>query len=277
MPLPSPGSRKVPVGVQADQLEDMDRVIASLAKEFLVDAADTLGKLGIEISRVVETKADSSELLAVIRRETHTMKGLGGSYGYPGISVIAHRLEDYLVSVDVPTSRQMQEILPFLDRMQEIAESGENPSDETLSRIVRALPAKGSAMAEYSPVSNREVLLVASSRILARAIEGELNRRGYRVVTVKSSLDVFETAVRTRPDMIIASAMMDGVSGIDLARALKSMRVTQNIPFVLLTSFERGHAELRGLPDEAALIHHDRDIDKELTNAVNRFGWTSAS
>ena len=124
--------------------------------------------------------------------------------------------------------------------------------------------------------SDLEILLVTSSRILGRAVEGELTRRGYRVVTVKSSLDVFETAVRTRPDLIIASAIMDGVSGIDLARALQVMRPTSGLRFALLTSFDANHPELRQLPDDVALVHHDRDMDNELTAALEKFGWRSA-
>jgi CheY-like chemotaxis protein len=73
--------------------------------------------------------------------------------------------------------------------------------------------------------------------------------------------------------MIVASAVMDGISGVDLARALKSIHATRKIPFVLLTSFERDHPELRGLPDDAALVHHDRAIDRELTGAIEAFGW----
>ena len=275
MPLPPPGSRKVAVAAQGDSADDMDRVIGTLGQEFLVDAADTLGQLGIKVSRAIESGQHIAELMAEVRRETHTLKGLGGSFGYPALSVIAHRLEDYLAAVEAPSARQLQEILPFLDRMQEIAESGENPGDDALSRIVRSLPAKGSAVDDYQAVSDLEVLLVASSRILGRAVEGELNKRGYRVVTVKSAIEVFETAIRTRPDMIIASAVMDGISGIDLARALKAIRQTRKIPFVLLTSFERGHPELRGLPDEAALIHHDRAIDEELNQAIAQFGWNA--
>ena len=275
MPLPTPGSRKVADGDFAARLEEMDQVIGNLAKEFLIDAADTVGRLGMDVSRAIETGGAVDALLATLRRETHTLKGLGGSYGYSGISVIAHRLEDYLSDVTAPSARQLQDVLRFLDRMQKIADTGVNPGDEALSRIVRALPAKGNAMVDYRPVSGMEVLLVTSSRILRRAVEGELSRRGYRVVTVNSAIEVFETAIRTRPDMVIASAVMDGVSGVDLARALKSMQQTAKIPFVLLTSFERGHPELRGLPDDAALIHHDRAIDRELTSAMEKFGWNS--
>jgi PleD family two-component response regulator len=130
------------------------------------------------------------------------------------------------------------------------------------------LPAKGAAKGDFQEVSNIEILLVAGSRIVRRAVEGELNKRGFRVVTVESPIEVFETVIRTRPDMVIASAVMNKISGIDLARALRSMVATRDIPFALLTSFDASHPELRDLPDDIGLVHHDRDINAELDSAV---------
>jgi len=88
-------------------------------------------------------------------------------------------------------------------------------------------------------------------------------------VTVDSPIDVFETVIRTRPDMVIASAMMmDKISGIDLARILKSMTATCHIYFAVLTSFDASHPELRHISDDVVLVHHNRDITAELDEAV---------
>lgn len=246
----------------------IDNMVAKLSQEFLVDTVDTLSELGILVSETIAGKVEAVYALPTIRRETHTLKGLGTSFGFPSLTVIAHRLENYLVDLETLDKRQMEDVLKFFDRMQEIADTGVNPDDEAVSKIVRALPAKGAASEDFEAVSDLEILLVAGSRIVGRAIEGELNKRGYRVVTVTSPIDVFEMAIRTRPDMIIASALMDKISGIDLARALKSMTATQDIPFALLTSFDASHPELRKLPSGVALLHHDRDINAEIDDAV---------
>ncbi len=246
----------------------IDDLVANLAQDFLVDAVDTLGNLGLLVSETHEGKVDTGYTLQTIRREIHTLKGQGGSFGFPSITVIAHRLENYLVDLETLNTRQLDDILKFLDRMQEISDGGINPEDDEVSRIVRTLPAQGAAKDDFKEASNHEILLVAGSRIVRRAVEGELNKRGFRVVTVESPIDVFETIIRTRPDMVIASAIMDEISGIDLARALKSMSATRDIPFALLTSFDATHPELRDLPDDVALVHHDRDINAELDEAV---------
>ena len=193
----------------------IEKLIAGHAQEFLIDAVDTLGNLGILVSETHAAKVDAGYTLQTIRREVHGLKGMGGSFGFPSITVIAHRLENYMVDLETLNTRQLDDILIFLDRMQEIADSGINPEDDEVSAIVRTLPAKGAAMDDFQEVGNLEILLVAGSRIVRRAIEAELSKRGFRVVTVESPIDVFETVIRTRPDMVIASAVMDKISGIE--------------------------------------------------------------
>ena len=246
----------------------VDKIAANLSQEFLVDAADTLGQLGILVSETIGGNVDGGYALSTIRREMHTLKGLGSSFGYPSLSVIAHRLENYMLDLETLEKRQLEDILKFLDRMQEIAENGDEPDDERVSQIVRALPAKGAAKEDFQAVSDQEILLIAGSRIVGLAVEGELAKRGYRVVTIDSPIAAFEMAIRTRPDMIIASALMDKISGVDLARALKAMTPTRDIPFALLTSFDASHPELRNLPEDVALVHHDRDINAELDDVM---------
>lgn len=246
----------------------MDDLIANLAQEFLTDSVDTLGTLGQLVSETKTGGIDTGYTLQTVRREVHTLKGQGSSFGFPSITTIAHRLENYLVELETLNERHLDDVLKFIDRMQEIAESGVNPDDDEVSNIVRALPAKGASTDEFEEVSNQEILLIVGSRVVRRAVETALNKRGFRVVTVESPIEVFETVIRTPPDMIIASAVMDKVSGIDLARALKSMTATSEIPFALLTSFDESNPLLRQLPDDVSLVRHDRDINAELDAAV---------
>lgn len=248
----------------------IDDVISNLQQEFLVDASDTLGDLGLLVTETRAGKVDAGYTLQTVRREIHTLKGQGTTFGFPAVTAIAHRLENYLHDLETLDAGQFDDILQFVDRMQAIADSGVNPEDEDFGEILRALPVKGAATEDDQQASEREILLVAASRVVRRAIEQELGKRGFRVVTLESPIDVFETVIRTRPDMVIASAVMDQISGIDLARALKSMTATRHIPFALLTSFDVAHPELRNLPDDVALVHHDRDINAELDKAVRR-------
>ena len=122
-----------------------DAIIANLTHEFLVDAADRLGELGILVSKAIAGELDMPSVLADIRREVHTLKGTGSTFGFPSVTVIAHHLENYLADLETLDIRLLDDVLRFFDRMQDITDSGENPDDEALAGIVRALPAKGAA------------------------------------------------------------------------------------------------------------------------------------
>lgn len=250
----------------------VDEIILKLRQEFLSEATETLADICLVIEQVKNSGADADAALHKIRRDAHNLKGMGGSFGFPSITVIAHRLEDYLAGLDHLAERQFDDVLTFLYTMQDITDRGVDPGDDEVARRVRSLPAKGAAKENYQATSNFEILLVAASSVVGRAVEGKLSSRGFRVVTVASPMEAFETVVRTRPDMVIASAMMEGIGGVDLSRALKAMSVTRDIPFVLLTSFGRAHSELRELSPTVGLIHHDRDLDREISNAIQQFG-----
>ena len=151
----------------------IDDLIANLAHEFLVDAVDTLGNLGLLVSETQQGTVDPGYTLQTVRREIHTLKGLGSTYGFPSITVIAHRFDNYLVDLETPNTQQLDDVYKFLDRMQEITDGSVNPDDDEVSKIVRTLPAKA-AEEDFQGVSNLGILLVAGSRIVRHAIEGEL-------------------------------------------------------------------------------------------------------
>jgi CheY-like chemotaxis protein len=211
-------------------------------------------------------------LLKTVLRDTHTLKGQGGSFDFPSITMIAHRLEDYLAGIGALESHYIIDAQHFMSAMMRILESGTQPGDGTCSQIPRGLPAKGSAMADFLPERNYEVMLIASTTVLSHAVEQILHSQGLRVIALKSPLHAFETAVRSRPDLVIASAMMAGISGIDLARAFASMTATRNIPSAQLTGFDRANTELKGLPKTVPTIRHDQDVDGQIGDMLDRLG-----
>ena len=92
------------------------------------------------------------------------------------------------------------------------------------------------------------------SRVVRRMVETELAECGYRVNFAKTPWEAFELAVCTLPDIIITSVVMDHISGAELARALGEVGAVRNTQFAVLTSFEPGHAELRGIPQQVEII-----------------------
>lgn len=101
-----------------------------------------------------------------------------------------------------------------------------------------------------------------------KIVEKELKARGYRVNNVENPFEALEYAVRTKPDMIIASSVLSGLSGVDLACALMSMPVTRDIPFILFTSFDRAHASLAALPEKVSIVGKGNMFSEDLAEAL---------
>ena len=243
-----------------------DKILDSFRDEFLTDAHERLGL--IERTLGDRSSGVGAGSLVTVRREVHNLKGMGGSFGFPVISLIAHRLEDYIAELPTLDARQAADATVFVDRMQDIVELGRDPDNAEARDLVRGLPAHPSLQTEKLDV---EVLLVSPSKAVSQIALRTLRSLGFRVTTASSAWEAIELAVRTRPDLIITSAVMAGVSGVDLSRAFATMVVTKDLPMAVLTSFSKDHPELRNLPSGVPIISLDKTFDEDLADVITEF------
>lgn len=116
-----------------------------------------------------------------------------------------------------------------------------------------------------------EVLLVIPSRAIGHIVSRELQACGYRVITAQTPSVAFDIVVKMRPDMIITSAVLNPVSGIDLVRAFTAMTLSENIPIAVLTSFAHNHHDFLRLPAGTAIIRLDEHLKDDLANVIVDF------
>lgn len=102
-------------------------------------------------------------------------------------------------------------------------------------------------------------------------LERGLRNCGYRVAAATNFFDALELSVRTRPDLVISATTLDELSGVDLARAMRALSVTRNIPFILLTGFTVDHASVQGLPEEAAIVRRGEGFSEDLAAELQQF------
>ena len=117
-----------------------------------------------------------------------------------------------------------------------------------------------------------EILVVDTNKTAARIVERELLNCGYRVTLAVRSFEALELAIRTRPDMIISSGVLDEMSGVDLASALAVIQSTEAIPFALLTSSDANDAALRRLPMSVAILKKGTGFSDDFAAALEQFG-----
>jgi len=254
-----------------------EEVFANLRIEFRVDAQDCLGRLEAQLEGVRKNTVAASAALSDLCREVHTLKGSGGSFGFPTVTVIAHRLENYISGISGLDGAAIDDTLVFLDRMRDVLEGDSDDGDDRAAQIVRGLPVRSANRMPDIDGPDLEVLLVPSTPIIGRAVEGEFKLQGCRVTMLASPLEAIALAIRTRPDLVVASAVSRDIGGTDLAAAFRAMKATRKIAFALLTSFPRNHPELRDVSDDVKLIRHDQDLPGEIARLRTEVAKTIAA
>src|SRR3546814_9870935 len=83
----------------------------------------------------------------------------------------------------------------------------------------------------------------------------ELANCGYRAQLASDPFEALRLAVSEKPDIVLTSAVLDGMPGIDLLRSLRAIRATSRLPVAVVTSFDAGHPELAGLPQDRSEEH----------------------
>ncbi|MDP2698084.1 Hpt domain-containing protein [Thalassospira sp.] len=240
-------------------MSNVDDIVARLKQDFMEDTIDRIDRIETTIDRVAGGMDSASAGVAELRREAHTIKGLAGSFGFPLVGAIAHRFEDYIADLTAIDDQEAASLVDFTSWVREVIESGTNPPAEEETRILRSLPSRSAKTANDShkdaaTPKNLEILIVTATTVQAHFLQREMREKGYRTITARTAVEAFQTVVQSRPDAIISAAVLDGLSGIELIRALAAMKTTGEKPLALLTSFEPGHPDLVGLPGNVTII-----------------------
>lgn len=252
-----------------------DTIANRLRAEFVDEAHDIVNEIDVMVGNMRSHSMARPTALSEMRRHFHNLRVGSRSVNLPAVELIVHRLDDYVSDLSDLTDTQIDDLQAFNDKLRAAIDGDtEAAATQELAQMVRELPARKTFDINDITFLNIEVMLVSPQRATARFVERELQACGYRVVNVSKSFEALEMAVRTKPDLIICSAVLDELSGIDLACAFNAMPVTHKIPFALLTSFTWGHPSLEGLPPRCAIIRKGPQFSDDLAEALSRFAIT---
>jgi CheY-like chemotaxis protein/HPt (histidine-containing phosphotransfer) domain-containing protein len=247
-----------------------EAAMRALRADFLADAVERLAVMQQALDEVKAGRPADPRLHS-LRRETHNLKGLGGSLGLPFITLVAHRLEDYLGLCRIDDPAAAGDVQTFIDCLGDAVECGGVPGEEDAAIRLRTLPMFRAADIADVDIREVEIMLLTGSRTIARVVGDELRACGYRVVGAANPFQAIALAVQMRPDMVITSAVLEGLSGIDVARALRAMSATADLPVAIMTSFRKDHSELSGLPRGVEVIRLGRFLSDDLAGVLGRF------
>jgi len=83
---------------------------------------------------------------------------------------------------------------------------------------------------------NEKILVVEDERDIARMIEYNLKKDGYRPILVQDGSFAAATAAREKPALILLDLMLPGLDGLEVCRRLKADARTSSIPVIMLTA-----------------------------------------
>jgi phosphate regulon transcriptional regulatory protein PhoB len=94
---------------------------------------------------------------------------------------------------------------------------------------------------------DKKILVVDDERAIRDMLRVALEMADYTVMEAGDAQEAHKIIVDARPDLILLDWMMPGISGIELARRLKSDEVTREIPIILLTAKSEEDNKIQGL------------------------------
>lgn len=240
-----------------------------LRQEFLDEAGQTLQELDVALDSVRNGHGDEAGMVHAFRRAAMQFRGQAANLGMRPLSTVSHRLIDYLSEAPSPLPpRATDELQVYIDVMTSLLEC-KQCADVDSSAMVRTLPRKLGFNVGDIVVHNVEVMLVMPSGIQTRYVERELQQCGYRCSVVSDTLLALPIALQTKPDLIIISAIMPILDGIDLAIGLVSMPATRNIPLAVITSLDDTDERLHLLPRKVPVLHKGASFGDDLFKALD--------
>lgn len=100
----------------------------------------------------------------------------------------------------------------------------------------------------YAPSTRRLRVLVVDDSITTRTLEKNiLETAGFEVVVAIDGLEAWTNLLEINPDIIISDVEMPQMTGLELARRVKSDARTRDIPLILLTSLGKPEQREAGL------------------------------
>lgn len=170
------------------------------------------------------------EAVGDIRRLAHSLKGSGGTFGFPEITAAAAALEE---SVE-------ETLFEYLESLIETVRNVASHATETKARPFVAYAhgaASGHPPAPVPSPETRKILLIDDDPDTLLIASMALRKvGGFNVITARDGGEALARAKSERPDGIITDFMMPDMDGQGLLELVRSSEETRKIPVIFLTA-----------------------------------------
>lgn len=250
---------------------NIEEVLQNLRQEFIDSSQDMLADIDGLIARMRRGQGEDKAFLE-LRRHVHTIKGQGGTFGFPLVTHIAHMLEDYFETLASLEEEAIRDIQVFVDRIANVLDQGEPKTQKEAEAILNALPSVPLTAFSDQIVRNLRALVVMPKSIQRKIIGQELVSCGFRLNFADGAVSGLDAALAFPPHIVFASMEIPGFTGAELAGVFHSVRTLMGAHFVLLTSYDIDDSRLRDLPANTEIIYKDTDFAEQLVDHLMKWG-----
>ena len=215
----------------------------------------------------LEKEHEQKEIYFAVYRQIHSLKGSGGTYGFPVISTICHQFEDYLSEFE--TDRQVDKdttdhILRYVDLLKitgEKIQAGNQDFEDTEEK----LKVLKSAVTPERLIG----LVVDNSKGNAKMIAQGLSSPHISITLSYDGIEALQRLLHEHFDFLITSKEIPTLNGPALIAATRlGSKTNKHIKIALLTSDSLFRKTEEYQIDE--IVIKDRNFMDTLATFVNR-------
>jgi two-component system, OmpR family, phosphate regulon response regulator PhoB len=96
-------------------------------------------------------------------------------------------------------------------------------------------------------MAGKQILIVEDEKPIRDMIAFSLRRAGYEISEAEDCNEARARIADLRPDLVLVDWMLPDQSGLELTRALKRSKETQDLPVIMLTARAEEHDKVAGL------------------------------
>jgi two-component system phosphate regulon response regulator PhoB len=138
-------------------------------------------------------------------------------------------------------------------------------------QVVASAPQQGRAVVVIlqTPMATKQILIVEDERPIREMIAFGLRRSGFEVREAADVSAARAAIADQRPDLVLIDWMLPDMSGLELTRALKRDKETQEVPVIMLTARADEQDKVMGLDSGADDYVTKPFSPRELLSRIN--------
>lgn len=245
----------------------------TLLQQFQEECEDRLSDINMLLENIINDEGDYEAQIKDIARSMHTLKGIGQPAGYPGMSLIMHRMEDYFKQLTLQklTADNIRPLYKFIDKVNALRALEKQPEGEDLKRILNDLPSHFSED-DVVKTHNIDAIVIMPQSIQSKIIDAELKSCGFTTTRYDNSFEAIQMSALATPDLIVVSAIVDSLSGIEICNIYRAINATKEVPIILVTSYSEHERSGLKLPEKTMIAEKGGNFADGFSKCIIELG-----